>query len=202
MKENVGNSVRRHQQNSFALLKKKSYKDWGWVFLFLLLNKFPKKYQDIESWKDHNAFKENLQMLEFWKQKKKKQNSKNESINMSWGSHGPLWGIMRLKQAQDTDIRRNKKECGKSKSVWLSQSFHLVKAAESLSSGRNSWKQDLKDNQEIIFFKNPKLKTNLDIVSESKWILFHSLEETSLPIGGCDGGKISGSGAAIKASII
>ena len=42
----------------------------------------------------------------------------------------------------------------------------------------------------------------MDTVSESKWILFHSLEETSLPIGGCDGGEISGSGAAIKASII
>lgn len=90
MKENAGNSIRWHQQNSFTY----GYKGGG-EFSFSYLINFLEDYQDIESWKTIAAFKENLQMFSFESKKKKKntkQNkkttSKNESINMSWGSHG------------------------------------------------------------------------------------------------------------------
>lgn len=74
--------------------------------------------------------------------------------------------------------------------------------AGSLSSGENGWKKDLKDNKEIMFWK-AKAKHKVEHRGcERKRILFHSLKQTSLPIGGCDGGGVSGSRAAIKASII
>ena len=86
---------------------------------------------------------------------------------MSWGSHGPLWGITRLKQAQDTVLRYKKGQKG----MWQIKISRAVSELP-LSQGSRElifWQKQLKSRSEgqwrNNFLKNPKLRTNLSIVS-------------------------------------